>query len=333
MNEILRLFEHLEIPSFGGNTYSVTPVPGAPSLLIAKSSDGAPAVLHVLDAEVRTSAAPIRLRHLAVQPRVRARIRQKRETSESKVTVYQCQAHDPALQSYFLTAVVSALTSDALAADAEPGAVVRLLAELFRSLETKGRSTAQGLWAELFVIQESTKPAALISAWHEDVNERYDFSWGADRLEVKSTGRLEREHHFALEQVRPHPPLRVWIASLFAVRSTGGTSLGELVEAVRVRAASPREAFKVDEIVARALGDSMPDALDARYDVDVARSSLRFFRAEDVPWYEELPPSAVRNIRFEATLNEIAALDRGAVEELSSDLLRAASRRGEAPAP
>src|SRR6185295_947327 len=96
------------------------------------------------------------------------------------------------------------------------------------------RRATIGLWGELFVISEAREPAILLKGWHRDPLERFDFSGGDCAVEVKSSARRIRQHHFSVEQANPPNSMTVWVASLFVEKQTEGLSLGELWDRCRV---------------------------------------------------------------------------------------------------
>lgn len=65
---------------------------------------------------------------------------------------------------------------------------------------------------------------------------------------------------------------------------------------------------KVIDVVGTSLGETAPVALDLRFDVERARTSLRFFPSHRVPAIEPPLPPGVVSVRFEALLDERAAL-------------------------
>ena len=76
-------------------------------------------------------------------------------------------------------------------------------------------NTVNGLWSELFLIENSTNPKELINYWHNLPEEKFDFNAGKERIEVKSSSSFERKHIFSAEQLNPPSDTQVLIASVF----------------------------------------------------------------------------------------------------------------------
>jgi len=183
------------------------------------------------------------------------------------------------------------------------------LTELFRAFEQPPRKAVQGLWAEVFLIAMSENPEALVAAWHVDPDEAFDFGRGPQRIEVKSFAGESRVHSFSLRQARPGTGVDALVASVRAERSSGGSSVADLMRVIVDRGVSPRAVAKVETVVANSLGEAAATGLWVLFDVERARNSLRFFQARDVPSVAPELPAGVLSVRFESLLDETCALD------------------------
>ena len=191
------------------------------------------------------------------------------------------------------------------------------LIELFEKLKSASRRKAQGIWAELLVISMSTDPECLVQSWHVDPDERHDFSDGDFHLEVKSSGRTRREHSFGLNQLRPMGGARTVVASLLLTKSTGGLSLGDLVEEVRSRLSSPASRAKVLDVLSSSLGDALEKSLDLSFDRDQAMGSLRLVCSASIPGASLMEPPGVYDIHFTAILDHVPTSELVIVNSLA----------------
>ena len=302
MTELSELFRSLPTPTeiFG---FTGVTIPNTHHHL-GKDVQGRPAVLF------RVAAAPVRpasmvLQNLRVEHAVHCRITIFDVVLDDQFSVIHCQSTNELLQSCFLDlaeAILQSLPPAPTAAHLSDA--VQRMAVLFLALENATTRTVQGLWAELFLIANSTEPAVAAESWHNEAAERYDFALALCRLEVKSSGDRTRNHHFSFEQVYPAAGLNVVIASLFVERSTGGISLGELWDSVRSRVTtSPDLRLKVDEICLRSLGNSWSDARGLSFDEQLARQSLAFYDVRDIPRLDSNVPNGISEIRFRSDLS------------------------------
>jgi hypothetical protein len=309
--QLLNLYRNLSRPNteLGSSTFQVVPIPGFERHRIGKDGTGAPALLIHIGDEGGQVPGPVALHHVTVQHRLRCSLLTFEGAAQDEFTVIRCVSGDRALREYFIR--ISEATVQQLGASPTRGQVTRALeklTELFRAFELPSRKTAQGLWAELVLIAIANDPATLITAWHADPDEGYDFSDGRTRLEVKSFSQQARVHSFSLRQARPGNGIDVVVASIRAERSGGGATIADVLALIQARGLSTEALFKVQDIVARSLGDTAVTALALAFDLERARGSLLFFESASVPSVDPLLPAGVLNVRFDALLDEEGAL-------------------------
>lgn len=312
----MHLFDALpKLPSGeeDGVRFAAEPISGYERYHVARDARGDPAILITgLTAQAPERPAPIVLEHLTVQADVECMIeRADGKHYRDRCAVVRCRDGDRRLQEYFLRSAAGVVVS--VGSEPTPKEIreaVGTLVELFRVMAEAPRKSIQGLWAELFVMWQATDPLRLVRTWHTEPEERYDFCAGAQRLEVKSASRRQRTHQFSLEQLRPARTARVVIASLFVEPSAGGTSLGDLSEAIRARIAQDPEAcLRFDTVVAKSLGSAWRSAAESRFDTELAGESLRFFGADAIPAVPLPVPPDVTEIHFRSNLSRSESLD------------------------
>jgi hypothetical protein len=308
--DLIACFDRLPSPDsdIGAGRYCVLPIDGCASCFIGKDSSGGPALLIATDRDdSHAFGAPLVLEWLRVVHMVQCRVH---ETPTHEVTrrfsVVHCNATDRQLQVYFLRSlhpIIASLPNQPQREDVTKA--VMALVELFSRLHSEPTHTVLGLWAELFVIASASDPETLIRAWHAIPEERYDFSIGPDRLEVKAAS-AERVHHFHLSQLRPTGPTRVRIASLLTERSHGGAGITDLVDAIRGRVASPDLLVRLDGVIAETLGREWGPSQDVRFDREHAIATLRFIDARAVPAVVTPLPPEVSDVHFRVDITQYA---------------------------
>jgi len=223
----------------------------------------------------------------------------------------RCLSNDEAIQRHFLT--VGGPFLACLGEHPAPAQVSRFLetlVALFRALSEAPRKSVQGLWAELYLVTRAQDPRAMVKAWHATPGERYDFSGGSQRIEVKCAVGRGRVHHFSLEQLTPPDMTVVLIASLCTERSGGGTSLRDLLERARAQLSrDPSLLLRLESVVGGTMGEGLGRALDEAYDLEMANQSLRFFEVAVVPRPQGPIPREVREVRFTVDLTHIEAVE------------------------
>lgn len=312
-NHALQAFRELpRPPRTGAESFRVARMVGSRHLL-AKDSNGAPAVLIRVPEAAIGRLPPLALEHLSVQHSVRCQLAMDEapaDRHEGICSVVRCTSTDVILRECFVRVVVP--IAEELSDDPSPEELVGLISkvvELFRALAHHGSRTAQGLWAELVVLAFASDPDTLADAWRRDPDEGFDFASGAERVEVKSASRGARIHSFAQRQLRPGPDINVVVASLFAERAGNGATILDVLDLLRVRGLSQARLLRIEGAVIKSLGSSAAESLLLRFDLERGRATLRFFEGLRVPAIELPLPPGVISVHFESVLDESTALD------------------------
>ena len=318
--ELRNLFSQLGDPnsktrSCGADIdFVAQPIPGVPRHRLAIDATGAPALL--LRSADEGDLAPIALEHVTVQHGVHCRVRTPEALEEETFSVISCRSAEKALHEYFLCVCESLL--DALGpmpSRTQIASMISSLAELFHAMSEPPRKLVQGLWAELFMIAHAADPLQLLQCWHAHPEDRYDFSSGAERLEIKSAITGIRQHRFSLDQIRPAASIRVIVASMFIERNARGVSLRGLADQIRGKIRSnSKETFHLERMIALILGKNWRD-MDIAFDLVVAGDSLRFYRAEDIPSVDPKVPAGVCDVHFRVDLSACVPLERSGMAE------------------
>ena len=310
--DLALLFESLVLPLAqpSGDNFSAIPIPGFETHRLAKDVSGAPCLLLRQPAGA-TRPAPIRLQNLLVAYDVPCTITFPSGAKEQEsFTILRCSDADPRLFAHFLkivSPVVAAL--GAMPTSAAVRQAISGLVQLFQALTAPAKKSIQGVWAELFLIRNSSNPMVLTSAWHRLRDEHFDFVAGPERLEVKSSSNRRREHYFSLAQLSSTRLSRVVIASVFVERVGGGFSLRRLFEEVRSQVVdNPALAVQFDSSFYAALGTGWADVMDESFDWELAEESLAFFDAELVPRVANPVPPTVTDVRFRSDLSGVTPI-------------------------
>lgn len=300
---LAELFFQLETPAAtetGSNCYMTTPIVSSATYRLGKDPSGAPSLLIQSSLEGLSDTPPIRLRHLRVMHDVNCVVYSSEHGKKSgKFSVISCVEADQVTEMYFLKIVEVLFLMLGENPDAQSiNQAIDQLVELFRALYRPSIKTAQGLWAELFLIAESQNPDALVDAWHIAPDDLYDFSNDNCRIEVKSTSGDVRRHRFSLAQLQPSPGINLVIASILVKRTGEGTTIQGLIEDIRARLASPGQAVHLYKIATMTLGDKWHESALEAFDLSTAKHSLAFFKPDDIPAVDPNVPLGVSDVHF-----------------------------------
>jgi len=219
-------------------------------------------------------------------------------------TVISCIDADRPIETYFLRVlqVLLPIIGDNPSPETINTAVDKLV-ELFQALRNPPKKTAQGLWAELLIIAESSDAGALIAAWHSVPEDLYDFNSGMYRVEVKSVSGQLRRHHFSLAQLLPPNGTELVVASAIVNRAGAGETIADVVDEISSKLTStPERILRLHQIVSLTLGNSWRQSTLEAFDRQAACQCLSFFDLSQIPMVSPELPQGVSNVHFMADL-------------------------------
>lgn len=310
---LIQLFHTLSIPSQGNDRqYSATRVPNYPNFRVAVDADGNPVLLlSVAKIEKNAALKNFRLKYLQLVQNVKCKITENNQTSFQEFTVITFISSDRPLQEYFLR--VSETLIKSLSSNPTQQQVVETLnkfVEIFRSLSDSPQKTAQGLWAELFLIDNCSDSEALLNYWHNFPEDKFDFDSGAEKIEVKSNSTCKRIHHFSSEQLNPSKEAEVLIASIFVQQCSWGTDIQELVGSIAAKIQDIDLINKLNTLVCHTLGNSFDQSIKIKFDYQAAKDSLRFYEYQAIPKIEEAHiPAEVSEVKYKSDLSQVTPVN------------------------
>lgn len=155
-------------------------------------------------------------------------------------------------------------------------------------------------------IEQSKNPATLINYWHNIPEEKFDFNADKQKIEVKSSSNLERVHIFAAEQLNSTNDSQIIIASIFTKQVSNGLNVLDLLGKIDNIITENELKEKIYRIVSKTLGNTFEQTTKIKYDYDLAKNSLRFYRHQDISKIERINiPQRVSEVKFKSDLTEI----------------------------
>lgn len=234
-------------------------------------------------------------------------------TQQQTFCILSLRRDDQSLQLYFITIILRIIdtlppipTSRKLAIEFD--SIISIFEPSHRCDEKK----MKGLWGELLVIEQSNAPEKLIDAWHRNANDKFDFTLGQDKLEVKSTSSDERKHSFAIGQLNPSENSNVVIASLFVLPSAiseTGLSVSNLYDKILKKVSSTHTKSKLLKGITSVIGIETNAFFSIGFDYVTACDTLRFYDSHNIPCiHSGVIPAGVSNVSFTSNLGNIESL-------------------------
>lgn len=176
--------------------------------------------------------------------------------------------------------------------------------ELFKAIKEPPKKSVQGLWSELFLIEQSYFPEKIILGWHSTPEEKFDFSLNKLRIEVKSSATESRTHHFSSSQLNPIGGTEIVIASILVNTNVAGISVIDLMNKISNKLIDfPKQREKLHLIIYSTLGIDVEQVNEMKFNYELAKESLKFYKSKDIPKIERTNiPKEVSNVRFTSNL-------------------------------
>lgn len=177
--------------------------------------------------------------------------------------------------------------------------------DLFSKLNKAGLKTIQGLWGELLILKNSVYPDYLVKSWHNNLNDKFDFSDGKIRLEVKTTLKQQRIHRFSNDQFSTQPN-KLYVASILVSEYYNGCSVLDLKKNIETRLKEKQNKVKLNTLIFDLLGENLEKYIDTKFDIKYSNSSLRVYDTFLLPKLDaKCVPNEMSKINFDLNLENI----------------------------
>lgn len=182
------------------------------------------------------------------------------------------------------------------------------ISNLFVAERTCSEVELQGLYAELYVILYLKKNGVDVARFWQSKNKmKFDFSFnGQKRLEIKSTLKPNRIHHFKHEQLLSQL-YDIRVVSMQLQKNDCGISLLDLVSEIRLEYADNFALLlRIDSAISNI---DTKFANDLRYDSIYSERNIKFYDAKAIPHFNEQTPEGVFNAEYDCALDNAPEID------------------------
>ncbi|PQJ19251.1 PD-(D/E)XK motif protein [Nonlabens tegetincola] len=309
---MIKEFTTLEIPSKNGSIFNAKRLERYPFAKIGINQSGFPSIL--IDStsdKTFLNQKNIRLEYLELLHNLECKVTEEDKTQYQNYTIILFKSKEFTLQKYFL-GIVDNLLSE-LSKNPSQKEIYNIFndfIEIFKAISSPPKTTVQGLWCELLLIETSLKPQILLEYWHNKPEEKFDFNADQEKIEVKSSSTLERKHIFTSEQLNAEDRTTIIISSIFARQSSNGKSIADLIESIKDRVGSETLIQKLLRIVGGTLGNVLEQGLAVSFDYELGKDSINFYDSSTVSKIERINiPSKVSEVKFKSDLSEIETVN------------------------
>ena len=172
----------------------------------------------------------------------------------------------------------------------------------------------QGLFAELYIITYFYKYNCRIDQYWQSRNKmKFDFSINEKkRLEIKSTTKSSRTHHFKHDQLLSEL-YDIKVVSIMLQKNDCGISLMDLIRFIRQHFADNYALLlHIEEIVSQ-IDESQLDFY--KYDEAFIENNMKFFDAVNIPHFKEKTPDGVFNAEYDCCLDGVLGISNEMILE------------------
>ena len=321
---IYKIFTDLQhSESVNKNSFSALSLPFTQKHKIGISPEGYP--MFFIECDTNVHSLDINLEFISVLFDRPCRLSENDITQfEGVYTIISLKTDNIDFQQYFIEIVCIILEQlSETPSHKQLKAEIQKLIELFSRFSRPPRKTIQGLWAEIFIIEQAKDPEYLIQSWHALPEDKFDFNDGQDKIEVKSTSQIRRVHNFSLEQLSPNHSSNLLIASVFTVQTGRGKNIFDLKNSICQRVSNLQLQFRLNEILSQTLGNDFDKVFDIYFDYQQALDTLAFYDFRDIPTIQhDNIPHEIVNLRFDCDLSCVATIRDKGFDTMRSMLFR-----------
>lgn len=307
MPDLKDIYEKLPLPkNQNSNSYSAKAIKGYENHRIARNNSNNPSLLIFISEEKQDFViANQNLFNIKISHNLRCEIESSKKISYNNFSVVSYIGQDNDVKNLFLsTCQILTKSLGQNPSNKQIKQAVEKFIELFKSLKETPKASIQGLWCELFLIEQSSFPQKLIAGWHSIPEEKFDFSFGRLRLEVKSSSTELRAHYFSSGQLNPTNQTEIIVASILVSTNAGGLSIDDLLTRISDKLNNyPKRKEKLHLLVYSTLGIDIEKVNQIKFDYEIAKDSLQFYNSEDIPKIENITiPKEISNVKFISNL-------------------------------
>ena len=193
----------------------------------------------------------------------------------------------------------------------------RTIKAFFENKSEPSENELRGLYAELYTIKFFKDALHLERFWQSRDKLKFDFSiTDKIKIEVKSTIKPNRIHHFKHNQLMTDI-YEIFIISYMLQHDDEGLNLYDLImESKETLKADPMKLVKIDTVLKNTSDFRLKEI---SFNTDLTDLNMKFFKAEDVPKFNQISPNGVTNAEYDSNLDNINGIELNAfIETINS---------------
>lgn len=309
-------FYSLEIPTGKGSIFNAVKLKDYPFAKIGVNQSCQPVILIASSSDkTYLSQKNIRLEYLELLHNLECKVTEEGKSQFANFTIIIFKSKEFTLQKYFFGIANSLLNQlSEKPSQKEIYKIFKDFIEIFRSISNPPKTTVQGLWCELLLIETSAKPNILLDYWHNFPEEKFDFNADFEKIEVKSSSTLERKHIFKAEQLNSQRGKKIIISSIFARQSASGKNIADLIESIKNKVEDNLLIDKLLIITGNTLGNALEQGMKVSFDYDLAKESINHYDSSIISKIEKIHiPSNITDVKYKSDLTNLGTINTDSI--------------------
>lgn len=186
------------------------------------------------------------------------------------------------------------------------------ISALFDKQRQVSENEVQGLFVELYSILFLRENGCDIAkCWQSRKRMKFDFSLDyRRRIEIKSTLKSERVHHFRHDQLLCEL-YDIKIVSIMIRKNDRGISLWDVIERIRELYSDDFALMlHIENTILQIDNDYL---YDLKYDEIYLKNNFRFYDAKDIPHFNEKTPDGIFNVEYDCHMDASSYLSKAEI--------------------
>lgn len=260
----------------------------------------------IKSANFRRFPTKYKTQNMSIECNTKVQFELKGELHEGIVHIIRCLSENQREKHLFLELAV-VLIQESDSSEESLMETFNVLRTFFNDKKSISDNELIGLYAELYTIYKLHEPLQIEKYWQSRDRLKFDFSISEKiKLEVKATVKNTRTHHFRHEQLMTEI-YDIYVLSYLLRYDDEGLSLFDLLMVCKeLMSTDSRKLLRINYILKNAGEERLRDV---RFNCAYTEANRHFYRATDIPKFNQNTPRGVANAEYDCVLDNVKSIE------------------------
>jgi len=260
----------------------------------------------IRSANHRRVPTKFKTQNMCIECNVRVQFDLKGELYEDTVHIIRCLSGNQREKHLFLE-LATVLIQESDGSEETIMETFNTLRTFFNDKRAISDNELIGLYAELYTIYKFHELLQIEKYWQSRERMKFDFSISEKiKLEVKATVKNTRTHHFRHEQLMTEI-YNIYVLSYLLRYDDEGLSLFDLLMACKeILSIDSRKLLRINYVLKNAGEERLKDM---RFNSDYTEINRHFYRATEIPKFNQNTPHGVANAEYDCVLDNVKFIE------------------------